>query len=292
MAISPLAGPLMPDELKLKYFEKLKFPDLQNTALVCKNWFEVSCDTVLWKPIFKELSRQYTCNEGEDVKSAVLRNLLQDQKLSCQIIDLIGNEEQLSDIVGCPLETVKRFPTMLPIERSWHVIRGLSQDCTKMLQAFPNLHKKQLKQYLNQNLTPRQILLAFKGTIADAQIKFYEQDESLALFVKLLEAPLGPFDAEKAFRAAIFLYPQIRTYHAHNAQLKACAFIIKAHPDLSQFFKKNLATNEGDPEYLPVARYMSQILIPDMEDHISDLEDCNIVVTLEDWKKCGYTPPE
>jgi hypothetical protein len=289
MAISPLAGPLMPDELKLKYFEKLKFPDLQNAARVCKNWFEVSCDAVLWKPIFKELSKQYTCNEGEEVKSAALRNLHQAQKFVNQVIALTGNEEQLADVIDCPLETVKRFPTMLPIERSWHVIRGLSCDCTKMLQKFPDLFANQVYQYLHQNLTPEQKTPAgyHEGAMLRVTREFYKQDWHLYLFLNLVKTPPGFFDVKQAFLAAINLSIKCSHPPTSEVMLMVSASIVKSHSDLSEFFKENI--NIGNEviglRIVPATRFVSEIIIPNMEAKGMD-------VTLEDWMKCGYKPPD
>ena len=288
MAISPLAGPRMPDEIKLKYLEKLSFPDLQNAAFVCKNWFELSCETVLWKPIFKELSQQYTCNEGEEIKSAVLRNLHQDQKFVNQIIALIGNEEQLAEAIDCPLETVKRFPTMLPIERSWHVIRGLSCDCTKMLQKFPDLFVNQMCQYIEQNLTPAQKTRAgyHEGLLLGIIEEFYRQDRYLALFLNLVKKSLGPFDAKQAILAAIDLSIKCSQLPTSEVMLMVCGSIIKSHPNLSKFLEGDI--NVGNQaiglNMIPVVQLVSEKLIPDMEARGMD-------VTLEDWVKCGYKPP-
>lgn len=273
MAISPLAGPRMPDEIKLKYLEKLSFPDLQNAAFVCKNWLELSCETGLWKPIFKELSQQYTCNEGEEIKSAVLRNLRQDQQLVNQIIRLFSNPQQLADIIGCPLETVERFPTMLPIECSWHVMRGLRRDCTQLFKQFPHIQLRRMKQYLFE----------FAPTY-ESPSKFYAQDLGFSLFFKMLEAPPGPFNEVGAFRAAFALQLAFHTTENLEIFLNAYASIIKRHPNLSGFFEENFSIDNTARGAITGAKLVSDRLIPQMEQY-------KIAVTLEDWVKCGYKPP-
>ena len=125
--------------------------------------------------------------------------------------------------------------------------------------------------------------------MVNIQKKFYENDESLNLFLKLLEAPLGPFDAEKAFRAAICLDLELNSLYTKKATLKACGLIVKSHPDLSQFFKNKTAITNEDPKAARVTSFISQFIsevIPWL------VESDKLDVTLEDWKKCGYIPPE
>jgi hypothetical protein len=274
VAISPLAGPQMPDELKLKYFKKLKFPDLQNAALVCKNWFEVSCDSVLWNPIFKELSQQYTCNEGEEVKSAALRNLLQDQTFSSLMILLIGNKEQLADIINCPLETIERFPTMLPIERTWHVMRGLRRDCTLFIKQFPHIQVMRIKQYILEN--PGE----------NNSSEFYEKDFGFPLFFNMLKTPPGPFQATEAFLTVTMLCIAFSSQSRLHDFLNAYADIMKPHPDLSKFFEADLFIGHragGQAQTVSGAIFATGQIMPNMARR-------GIAVTAEDWIKCGYKP--
>ena len=53
LPISPLVGPQIPDEIKLKYFSFLSLPEQCKTREVCKGWLALLSNNEIWKPIFK-----------------------------------------------------------------------------------------------------------------------------------------------------------------------------------------------------------------------------------------------
>jgi hypothetical protein len=284
MAI-PSSTQHMFNEVRLQYFGELPFPDLQNTALVCQTWFKVSCDEVLWRPIFNSLSQQYTCNEGEAIKSAVLRNLHEDQKFTDQIIALIDDDLQFADVIGCPLETVQRFPQMLPIERSWHVIRSLRRNTALLIERLPYFFSERLKSHLREKMPNEDNTQEAKQRCA---LEFHSQDACVPIFFRLLDKPLGPFDASKALSAAIKLHVCCGSSSEEGMKtiLKAIGAIATSHADLSLFFNGNVKFRSRQGVFISMSARdcISEVIIPFMEQY-------QVAVPLEDWKKCGYKPP-
>lgn len=280
--ISPLVSSQIPTDIKTKYLSYLTIPELCKAGEVCKEWFKLSRDKVIWTPIFTELNpyanKQFNVNEQEMIQSDVLRYLQQNQKRVDQFISLIENDEQLALFIDNSSLSLADLSKMLPIERTMHVMKGLRKDCTQFLVHLPEKHRRDMDKHLREKY-PR---ADFSGKLfMSIMMEFYERDKSLPCFIELVKDPVGPFNAEEVMSANLTLLEV-----AWDKVMDVCATIVKSHQNLSSFFKTSIKVRNarrGD-FFVPVTTMVFRELIPEME-------RLGLGVSMDDWIKCGLEMP-
>lgn len=281
--ISPLFGSKAPKDIKIQYFSSLTVSELCKSSQVCKEWFNLSREKVIWIPIFKELNhfsnREFVMKKGEDIKSEVLEDLKSNQKRADLIISLIDNNEQLASFINNTSLSLTDLKKMLPIERTMHVMRGLKKDCTQFLVHLVKKHKNGFNEHRAASLRlPHANEQAVKQGISD----FYKYDKSLSCWVDLINGSFGPFDAAVVMSASL---PLCLFNPCEEAVLPTIATIVKAHQDLSSFFKINVHLGDSfeEQKFLSMTVVVSSVLMPTMQ-------ELGLDVSWDDWIKCGYKP--
>ena len=220
--------------------------------------------------------------ENKDFKTTVLADLRKHQEKVDLIISLIDEDSQLASIIDSPSASLTTLRKMIPIERSLHVMRGLRNNCTELLEYLIKKHVK--------DLASIKIPLDIYNSPPAAHKfldQYYKDDKYLPLLVELIKTPLGPFNAEKTMSAVLPLLLSPFALFAINKVMNICAFIVKSHPNLSEFFKTNLDTSQKSEELLTIP--MTEFILLEVMPRMDSLD---LDVTMDDWVQCGFIPPQ
>lgn len=267
--ISPLFGPYMPREIKLLYFSFLPLSDLGRAGLVCKAWFELSKDSILWNPILKELdplgNKIKPIDKIQSIRETVLEDLQKHQELVDKILTAMEIDQNLQHAFGHSSSSLSDLKAMLPIERSLHVMRALREDCTKLLVYLAQ------KQYVQTDSKNEDCQAGIRSLV-----DFCLHDPHLLLLYQLIQNPPGPFDASDVMSALI---PSLFSFYTISPTMKMISCLVKAHRDLSKFFSTEI-TPRKDSFPIPAAEFTRFSIMRQMQLYDED-------ITIKDWEACG-----
>lgn len=277
----------MPCGIFTKCFSHLSYSNLCQIQPVCKTWYHL-----IWKSIDQSLNPTaappfYSKEEAKDIKTGVLKDLENWVKSVDKILNFINTDVELFSVINNESNSLARLRNMVPIERTWNVMRGLRQSCSELCMHL-------IKRYQNEIKGAQERLDStyfWEWPSVDNMVcsEAYETEENLPLLVDLIKNPPGPFDASEILLATL---PIILSPYAQKKGTDIWAAVVQTHPDLSKFLsteidsaliKTDLKSQPADEaEKISIKELLINTIIPLMTKF-------QFQITADDWKQCGIS---
>jgi hypothetical protein len=274
MAIVPSSSSL-PSDMIFHVFCKIQsIPQLCKLGLVCKEWYELHRNNILWKPFLCEIrphSYDTICKNSQQfpsIKMVVQSNIKKGQEAVDLIISLIDEDETLNRVLGDDSMTLQKIKAEPPAQRALIVLRALSKDANPLYTHLVDRVKNECLRFIevNAGLTTQQRAL-----------KLVQEEKCLPLLNRLLRDERGPFNAGQLFCSVAPLMQMFQT------PLETYAIIVSSHYKMPEILGSSMDLQFENP--------MSSVQISSFIDILRPMLKEAHEVTVEDFVECGLINP-